>query len=63
MNEKENAKDIRKCPWCGEASRPKTSLVTKRHGEVRERRCSKCGKILAAYFEEEGEFMSKTRAF
>jgi ribosomal protein S27AE len=63
MSEREKTKDIRKCPWCGETSRPKTSLVTKRHGEVKERRCSKCGKILAAYLESEGEFLKNIRAF
>jgi NAD-dependent SIR2 family protein deacetylase len=63
MSEKGKNKDVRKCPWCGAEGKPETNLLKNAHGEVRERRCSHCGKVLAAYLEEEGEFMPKTRAF
>ena len=52
-----------KCPWCGEMTVPKVSLSKKEHGDVRERRCSKCGKILAAYLEQEGDFLMDMRTF
>ncbi len=62
-NEEDSKKDSRTCPWCGAETKPKTSLFRKQYGEVRERRCSICSKILAAYLEEEGEFMSRIRVF
>ena len=62
MNKKQ--KKIRKCPWCGQiVEEPKVSLLKKEHGDVRERRCPHCGKILAAYLEQEGEFMRKMRSY
>lgn len=51
------------CPWCDEIVVPEVSLVKRENGEVRERRCSKCGKVLAAYLESEGEFLNKIRTF
>ena len=51
------------CPWCDEVVVPEVSLVKRDSGEVRERRCSKCGKVLAAYLESEGEFLNKIRTF
>ena len=51
------------CPWCDEIVVPEVSLVKRENGEVRERRCSKCGKVLAAYLESEGEFLKKICTF
>ena len=56
-------KEVR-CPWCGEtAVVPKVSLLKKEQGDVRERRCAKCGKVLAAYLESEREFLKEIRTF
>lgn len=63
MGEKKTSKNIRKCPWCNEMTASETRLLKKRWGDVRERRCTGCGKVLAAYLVEEGDFMSKIRAF
>lgn len=52
-----------KCPWCERKTIPKVSLLKKQFGNVRERRCSECGKILAAYLVEERDFLLKTRTF
>ena len=52
-----------RCPWCGEMVVPKVSLFKKERGDVRERRCAKCGKVLAAYLESEGEFLKEIRTF
>ena len=55
-----------KCPWC-EETMPASSIVAKRlrneYGTIIERRCSKCAEILAAYLEEEGDFLPKMRIF
>jgi len=51
------------CPWCDEFTTPKVSVIKRGAGEVRERRCHKCGKVLAAYLEGEGEFLKKIRTF
>ena len=55
-----------KCPWCGEvipASEVKMRRYENDYGTVIERRCAKCTKVLAAYLEEEGNFLSKIRKF
>jgi len=52
-----------KCPWCERKTVPTVSLLKKQLGGVRERRCSECGKILAAYLVEEGNFLPKIRTF
>lgn len=52
-----------KCPWCEKKIVPKASLLKKGFGDVKERRCSECGKVLAAYLEGEGNFLSKIRTF
>ena len=55
-----------KCPWCEErvaTSDIKIKRDKNDHGTVIERRCPKCSKVLAAYLEEEGEFLSKVRTF
>ncbi len=51
------------CPWCETKTVPKISNLKKENGEVRERRCGSCGKILAAYLVEERNFMSRIRKF
>ena len=55
-----------KCPWCNEivpTAAVKTKHVGNDFGDVIERRCSKCNKLLAAYLEQEGEFLPKMRTF
>ncbi len=51
------------CPWCGDKNLPKKAVLDKPHGTIGERRCSSCGKVLAAYLVEEGDFMSTIRKF
>lgn len=51
------------CPWCEKKSVPKKSVLEKPHGTIGERRCPSCGKVLAAYLVEEGDFMSSIRKF
>jgi len=55
-----------KCPWCGEVI--DTTTVKVRHfkndyGTIVERRCSRCDKVVAAYLEEEGNFLPRMRTF
>jgi len=60
----ENRKPARLCPWCGQTvEAPTVALSKNEYGDVRERRCPDCGKILAAYLEQEGEFMEKMRSY
>ena len=62
MNERQQ--NGRKCPWCGQiVEEPKVALLKNEHGDVRERRCTHCGKILAAYLEQEGHFMRTMRSY
>jgi hypothetical protein len=51
------------CPWCEEKMTPKMRILEKANGKVSERRCANCGKVLAAYLIEEGDFMSRIRKF
>ncbi len=51
------------CPWCEEKTLPKLATITKEHGTINERRCSLCGKILAAYLKEDGDFFSSIRKY
>ena len=51
------------CPWCDAFTVPKVNVVKKGSGEVSERRCGECGKVLAAYLESEGDFLTKIRKF
>jgi hypothetical protein len=51
------------CPWCEKKAAPKVVILKKEHGDVRERRCSLCGKVLAAYLIEERDFMGSVRKF
>ncbi len=50
-----------KCPWCEEVKMPKMIILKNDYGDVRERRCATCGKILSAYFIEEGNFLESIR--
>ena len=52
-----------KCPWCGEVVMSKGSQSENEYGHIVERRCSRCGKVLAAYLEEEGTFFPDIRTF
>ncbi len=55
-----------RCNWCGETipvPEVKVKRVKNDYGTVIERRCPKCGKVLAAYLEEEGDFLPKIRTF
>ncbi len=55
-----------KCPWCSEiipVSEAKVRRCGNDFGTVIERRCSKCGRVLAAYLEEEGDFLPGIRTF
>ena len=51
------------CPWCGTEMVPEKSILKRENGNVRERRCTHCKKVLAAYLVEEGDFMSRIRKF
>lgn len=55
-----------KCPWC-EKEFPQSEIAVKSikydHGTVIERRCPKCGKVLAAYSDKEKDFLPQIRKF
>jgi uncharacterized Zn finger protein len=51
------------CPWCEKKIAPSVAVLKKEHGKVRERRCTHCGKVLAAYLVEAGDFMDRIRKF
>jgi endogenous inhibitor of DNA gyrase (YacG/DUF329 family) len=52
-----------KCPWCGEVVVPEVRILHKEGGDVRERKCPKCRKVLAAYLEQAGYFLPEMRTF
>ena len=55
-----------KCPWCEEViSETEVKVEHRRsdYGTVLERRCAKCGKVLAAYLDQEGDFLPRIRKF
>ena len=52
-----------KCPWCGEMVMPQVRLFNNGYGDVRERKCPKCNKVLAAYLEQAEDFLDKVRTF
>jgi len=58
----EKAKE-RSCPWCGERVEAEVKHHKKAYGDIVERICPKCGKVLAAYLEQEGDFLMKMRSF
>jgi len=51
------------CPWCTKKTVPKITVKNKQCGVLKERRCSECGKVLAAYLEGEGDFLPRIRTF
>jgi phage FluMu protein Com len=55
-----------KCPWC-DGVIPLADVKVRRYkndyGNVVERRCPKCNKVLAAYLEEERDFLPGIRTF
>lgn len=63
MTKSNSGKSDRKCPWCGKVASSEVTILKKRSGDVREIRCTKCGKLLAAYLLSEGDFMRRVRAF
>ncbi len=52
-----------KCPWCGEITVLKVRHYQNDYGHIIERRCSECSRVLAAYLEEEGDFLPDIRTF
>jgi hypothetical protein len=52
-----------KCPWCKEKTVLEVCIVEKENGNIKERRCSGCRKIIAAYLVEEGDFLNTVRKF
>ena len=59
----DNTEKARKCPWCGEETVAKVNHLKKTYGAITERRCSNCGKVLAAYLADEGQFLPKMRSY
>ena len=41
------------CPWCGEKASPESRILQSKEGEIIERSCGKCGKVVAAYLNGE----------
>ena len=52
-----------KCPWCDEKTEAKKMVNKNDHGNVVERRCTKCDKILSSYLVGEGDFFPNIRVF
>ncbi|NQT67948.1 MAG: hypothetical protein HQ552_00030 [Desulfobacteraceae bacterium] len=52
-----------KCPWCEDTMTPIVRQDSGKFGNINERRCSKCDKILGAYLVEEGDFFPKIKRF
>ena len=58
----EKAKE-RTCPWCDEIVETEVKHRKNAYGDIVERSCPKCGKVLAAYLEQEGDFLMKMRSY
>lgn len=55
-----------KCPWCDGVIPMAEVKVGRRKNDyatVIERRCPKCSSVLAAYLDEEGDFLPRIRTF
>ena len=52
-----------KCPWCNGFGAPKLRIIKRAGGDVRERICSECNQVIAAYLATEGNFFPKIRVF
>jgi uncharacterized Zn finger protein len=63
MNESERGDISRICPWCERTTNSRMRIVKMPHGDIRERRCVECGKVLAAYLADEGDFLHKIRVY
>ena len=60
------ARERLRCGWCGDeiaAAEAKVTRLRNDYGTVVERKCPRCDKLLAAYLEEEGEFLADMRNF
>ena len=53
----------KKCPWCSKTVKAEVKRFVNDYGNVIRRNCPECGNVLAAYLEEEGEFLAKMRSF
>ena len=53
----------RSCPWCGENVVAVVKHKKNEYFNLVERECPKCGKVLAAYLEEEGDFLMRMRSY
>ena len=53
----------RACPWCGETMVAEVRRRKVPYGDVVERLCPKCGKVVAAYLEQEGDFLMEMRSY
>ncbi len=51
------------CPWCEKKAAPELKILKRASGTVKERRCTECGKVLAAYLDGEGDFLKAIRKF
>ena len=57
------AKTETECPWCQQSVTPAVNLSRSQYGEIAERKCPKCGNILATYLSEQGKMLEKVRSF
>ena len=51
------------CPWCANTVVPQVRVFRNDHGDIKERRCPECNKILAAYLDEKRPVLKKVRTF
>jgi len=51
------------CPWCKQSTLRRKDKLNKSQSAIVEARCDKCGKILAAYKDGEGDFLPRIRVF
>lgn len=63
MNKRKSMGKQVKCAWCDEITVPKVSHRKNDYADIIEARCSKCGRVLAAYVEKEGNFLPRIRTF
>jgi hypothetical protein len=49
------------CPWCNEMVTPEVRILNRKEGEVKERSCPRCSKVIAAYLHNES-FLDMIRA-
>lgn len=51
------------CPWCAHSVVPEVRIFRNDHGDIKERRCPECKKVLSAYLDEKRPVLNKVRAF